>query len=154
MQNNHKKAGEQLMRFLLDEAKKKGLTTHAIADKSGFDQPHVWRMLNAKYLPNLENFLKLAEAVGVRLELHSESPAPDFAAIRNVDTPRFLFAPDQSGKQLYILHTHTPACLIKVVQKTPVQLVVVENYEPISDDLADLIQDAYTFFIENASNKS
>jgi DNA-binding phage protein len=147
MENKFKKSGELLMRFLLEVSKTKGLSTTYIADKSGFDQPHVWRMLNAKYLPNLENFLKLTYAIGVRIELHSDSEAPENVSVRNSDTPRFLFAPDYKADELYILHTHMPACLIKVIQKMPIELQIVENYEQINSDTTDLINDAHDFFI-------
>lgn len=148
-ENKHKRAGELLMRFLNDEAKSKGLTTYEIAERTGFDQSHVWRMLNAKYLPNLENFIKLADAIGIRLELHTESDVTDVSTYRNADTPRFLFAPDAANSELYILHTHAPACLIKVVQKMPVEMQIVETYEPLPDDgITDMLNDAHDFFIQ------
>lgn len=154
-ENKHKRAGELLLRFLNDEAKSKGLSTYAIAEKTGFDQPHVWRMLNAKYLPNLDNFIKLADAIGVRLELHTASDVTDVSTCRNVDTPRFLFAPDAAYSELYILHTHAPACLIKVVQKMPVEMQIVETYEQLPDDgLTEILNDAHDFFIKFNTNKS
>jgi DNA-binding phage protein len=154
-ENKHKRAGELLMRFLNDEAKSKGLSTYEIAERTGFDQSHVCRMLNAKYLPNLENFIKLADAIGIRLELHTASDVTDVSTYRNADTPRFLFAPYADARELYILHTHSPACLIKVVQKMPVEMEIVEAYEPLpADGTTDLINDAHDFFIQYSTDLS
>ena len=111
-------AGRMLLRFLHQEAKSKGITQEQMAAKTGFDSPNVNRMLNYRYSPTLENFLKLADSIGVRLELHSDQDAT-FSPTRNIETPDLLFVPDAANMQLYILHTKPPACLIKIIQTIP-----------------------------------
>lgn len=47
---------------------------------------------------------------------------------------KFLFAPDHENKELYILHREFPACLIQVVQTTPVTFRIVDLYDDIEQD--------------------
>lgn len=65
-------ARQMLCQFLREEAAAKGITNQQIADATGFSQPNVNRMLNAHYAPSLDNFLKLAEAIGVNFYMESK----------------------------------------------------------------------------------
>jgi transcriptional regulator with XRE-family HTH domain len=150
MNDKHREAGKLLLSFIRKIAKEKGMTEKDIALNSGFIQPNVNRMLSGKYMPSLDNFLKLGEAVGVRIELHSPE-VPSAAKIRNLEIPRFMFSPDMQTKQLYIIHTHYPACVIHVIQTIPTSLEVLQNFDNC-DDFEDVIEDALEFYRNNVMN--
>ena len=71
-QSKYLLARQMLCQFLREEAAAKGITNQQIADATGFSQPNVNRMLNAHYAPSLDNFLKLAEAIGVNFYMESK----------------------------------------------------------------------------------
>lgn len=143
-------AGRMLLRFLHGEAKNKGITQEQMAIKTGFDSSNVNRMLNYRYSPTLENFLKLADSIGVRLELHSETDAT-FSPTRNVETPTFLFAPDPDDNELYILHTKQPACIIKVIQTLPAQFIISDLFEELTPETEkEILESAKDFFKNHA----
>lgn len=50
-------------------ASESGITQQAIADKTGWTQTNVSRMLLGKYIPRYDNLLKLADAIGVKIVL-------------------------------------------------------------------------------------
>lgn len=54
-----------LCEYLRKTAIEKGIYQEEIANKTGFTQSNVSRMLSGKYPPSLDNFIKLAEAIGV-----------------------------------------------------------------------------------------
>lgn len=58
-----------LLNKLKEYAKEKGITEQQIADKTGFIQSNVNRLFEGKYLPLLDNFLQLADAIGYHIEL-------------------------------------------------------------------------------------
>lgn len=47
----------------------KGITYQAIADKTGWTQPNVSRILNGKYIPRYDSLLKLAAAIGAKVTI-------------------------------------------------------------------------------------
>lgn len=47
---------------------------------------------------------------------------------------KFLLAVDQENNELFILHREFPACLIQIVQTTPVTFRIVDLYDDIDDD--------------------
>lgn len=47
----------------------KGITQAVIAERTGFRENHISRMLSGRYIPRYDNFLKLCEAVGVKIIL-------------------------------------------------------------------------------------
>ena len=68
MKNNEEKylaARLMLCKYLAQVAREKGITQEMISEKTGFTQPNVSRMLQGKYSPSLDNFMKIAESVGV-----------------------------------------------------------------------------------------
>lgn len=142
--DKYKVAARMLLGFLKQTAKENGITENIISIKSGFIQPNVNRMFSGKYMPTLDNFIRLGEAVGVRVELHGPE-VQTTAKIRNLEVPKFLFSPDFKSKQLYIIHTHFPACLIKVVQTMPASFEILENFDN-SDDFAEVLIEARDFF--------
>lgn len=76
-EEKYKLARQMLCQFLKDEAQTKGLTYQKISDITGFSQPNVSQMLNAKYAPSLDNFLKLADAIGVNFFMESKYSQTD-----------------------------------------------------------------------------
>jgi len=64
-ENKYKQARLTLCLFLKTEAETKGITQQQIADKCGWHQQTVQRMLSGKFSPSLDNFIKLADAIGV-----------------------------------------------------------------------------------------
>lgn len=62
-------ARKMLTEYVKQYAEFKGITQTQIAQATGFTQGNVSRILSAKYSPTLDNFLKIAGAVGVRLEI-------------------------------------------------------------------------------------
>ena len=150
MNDKHREAGKLMLRFLKQIAKDNGLSDEEIAKRSGFIKPNVNRMFSGRYMPTLENFIILGEAVGVRLELHAPEDDVSKTKVRSLDVPKFLFAPDVSQKELFILHTHYPACLIQVVQTIPATFAVIENYDT-TDDFSEVLQDAREFYKNKAA---
>lgn len=134
-----------MLRFLKQIAKENGLSDEEIANRSGFIKPNVNRMFSGRYMPTLDNFIKLGEAIGVRLELHAPEDNVSDVKVRNLDVPKFLFAPDGAREELFIMHTHYPACLIQVVQTIPASFEVVENYDT-TDDYTDVLLEARAFY--------
>jgi hypothetical protein len=67
---------------------------------------------------------------------------------------KFLFAPDHEGKELYILHREFPACLIQVIQSTPVTFRIVDLYDEINQDELlrhPFLEDAKKFWREHGA---
>ncbi len=61
--DKHQAARQMLCRYIQTLAKEKGISQKEIAEKTGFTESNVSRMLAGKYPPTLDNFIKLAEAV-------------------------------------------------------------------------------------------
>jgi transcriptional regulator with XRE-family HTH domain len=53
---------KEARKMLLKHIKKQGFNQQEIADKTGFTQGNVSRMLNSEYSPTLDNFISLCEA--------------------------------------------------------------------------------------------
>lgn len=71
-----KEARQALCLFLKTKAKAKGVTYQELANRTGMSQPNVSQILNAKYAPSLDNFLKLADAIGGNFFMESkDSPS-------------------------------------------------------------------------------
>ncbi len=64
-EEKYKEARRLQCRYLAELAKEKGLTQSQIAEKTGFTQNNVSRMLSGTYSPSLDNFMRLCEAIGV-----------------------------------------------------------------------------------------
>ena len=62
-ENKYLQARLTLCLFLKSEAVAKGITQQQIADKCGWHQQTVQRMLSGKFSPSLDNFIKLADAI-------------------------------------------------------------------------------------------
>lgn len=150
MNDKHREAGKLMLKFLKQIAKENGLTDDEIAQRSGFIKPNVNRMFSGRYMPTLDNFIRLGEAIGVRLELHAPEDDVSNVKVRNLDIPKFLFAPDGNREELFIMHTHYPACLIQVIQTTPATFEIVENYD-LTDDYNEVLEEAIEFYRQTAA---
>lgn len=80
-EEKYQEARKILLRFLSDQAKAKGITHEQIAEKTGFDRSNVGRMLAGKFSPTLDNFMKLAEAVGVYFFLSDKESEEDLVKL-------------------------------------------------------------------------
>lgn len=76
-ENKYKQARLTLCLFLKTEAEAKGITQQQIADKCGWHQQTVQRMLSGKFAPILDNFIKLADAIGVNFFMESKDSTTD-----------------------------------------------------------------------------
>lgn len=66
---------EQWMSLILqlkDTSEKKGITQGQIAEKTGLIQSNVSRFFSLKYKPTLETFTKIAESVGVDIQIQEK----------------------------------------------------------------------------------
>lgn len=63
---------------------------------------------------------------------------------------KFLLCVDHQKNELYILHREFPACLIQVVQETPLRFVVQDLYDDLEDTNSILtmpfVQEAKDYF--------
>ena len=64
-----KKERDRLLAYLREQVITSNLTHQQIADQTGFIQQNISRMLHGKYSPTVDNFIKLANAVGFSVEL-------------------------------------------------------------------------------------
>lgn len=62
-EEKYKTARLMLCRYLHKLAKEKGITQEVIAQRTGFSSNNVNRMLQGRYSPTLDNFIRLAEAI-------------------------------------------------------------------------------------------
>jgi len=56
-------ARKLLLNYIRQQMSDKSITQEMLAEKTGFTQSNISRMLNAKYSPSIDNFLILCEAV-------------------------------------------------------------------------------------------
>jgi transcriptional regulator with XRE-family HTH domain len=56
-------ARKLLLNYIRQQMSEKSITQEMLAEKTGFTQSNISRMLNAKYSPSIDNFLILCEAV-------------------------------------------------------------------------------------------
>lgn len=63
---------------------------------------------------------------------------------------KFLLCIDRKENEMFILHREYPACLIQVVQETPVRFVVQDLYDEMEDpnDILKMpfVQEAKNYF--------
>lgn len=66
-------ARKMLIEFVKQYAEFKGVTQKQIADRTGFTQGNISRILSAKYPPTLDNFLKIAGALHLHLDISTNN---------------------------------------------------------------------------------
>lgn len=79
IENKYIEARNMLLKFVSDTAKEKGITQQEIANRTGWKRTNVNRILTGKYSPSLDNFLRLAESVGVYFFVESKDSDSDHA---------------------------------------------------------------------------
>jgi len=72
-----------LATLIKDVAKAKGITQAQIAERCGLQQPNVASMLSGNRIPTLPVFLKLCNAVGLRVFFESDDANTDLAHLFN-----------------------------------------------------------------------
>lgn len=59
-----------LVSHLSDVATQKGLTIQEIANRCGYARSNVSRIFGHKYVPKLDTYLKIAEAIGIIIDVN------------------------------------------------------------------------------------
>lgn len=77
---NVKAARLMLCRFLACAAMEKGLTQTELAKITGIQRSNISRIMSGKMSVNLDTFLKLAQAIGVKVFLESETNEDNYAS--------------------------------------------------------------------------
>lgn len=62
-------AAHKLVEFLKSQAKEKNITEVEIARRTGLKQQNVNRLFLGKYLPSLDNFLKISDAIDFQIKI-------------------------------------------------------------------------------------
>jgi len=66
-------ARKLLVEYVRKIAEERGVSNAEIARRCGLQRPNVSRILSGRYSPELDTFLKIAGALDLRLELHTDS---------------------------------------------------------------------------------
>jgi DNA-binding phage protein len=64
---------QEMLAFLRDQARQKKISTYEIADKKGFKQSSVHRMMSGKFTPRLDNFIAICDVIGFKIEMKEKS---------------------------------------------------------------------------------
>lgn len=72
----------KLLVLLLKEiAKEKGISQEIIAERSGLLQSNVSRVFSLLYVPRLDTFLKIANAIGINFFLEDKESTTDLSVL-------------------------------------------------------------------------
>lgn len=132
-----KAAREKLGGILAQRRKQMGVTQGQLAEHISKPVATIQGIESGKFIAGIDQILQMCAALEletafVPLEQIRKGTLPDMDG-----KAKFLFAPDAATNQLYILHRQFPACLIQVIQTTPVALRCVDLYDDIEEaDLA------------------
>jgi len=92
-----REAGIKLVGFLKQTAKEKGISDYEIARRTGLIQNNVWRIFNGKYLPSLENFLAICQAIGIRINLEQSEDSESEYSFNESDIPNHYVCTDKAN---------------------------------------------------------
>lgn len=67
----HELARKTLVEHVRQYAKHKGFSQDEIATRAGLHRSNVNRVLSGRYSPEMDTFIKIAEAVGLKLHIKS-----------------------------------------------------------------------------------
>ena len=67
--DKYTESARMLVDFLKAQAKEKRITETEIARRTGLKQQNVNRLFSGKYLPSLDNFLKISDAIDFQIEV-------------------------------------------------------------------------------------
>jgi len=141
---NRKKLIAKIQQIMAQEK----VTQTELAERTGYLQSNLSRILSCKYAPSIDIILDIATALGYDLTFSRK-----FDYTNTKSESKFLMCPDEANKQLYILHRNEPVCLIHVVQTTPISFVVQELYSEMdnTDDILNMpfVQEAKDFFFKH-----
>jgi len=144
----YKSVRKSLLKSLAELAKEKNITQQEIADKTGFARNNVSRMLKGRYPPTLDNFIRLAEAVGYDVAVINKMI--NKKVYDKLIDPKFLISINPKDNQLYILHRQWPSCLIWVKQEIPMRFIVQDLYDDMENpaDILNMpfVEEAKLFF--------
>lgn len=80
---------EAMLYLLREIAQRRKISHQAIADRIGWKQTNVSRLFTAKYSPTLPNFLRLADALGIRVILESDDGSLEAEMQRILEAKKF-----------------------------------------------------------------
>lgn len=86
-----------VMRLLANIAQQKGITQADIAERTGFLQSNISRMMAGKYTPQLNHVLKIADAIGIYLTFEDRDGTSDLAEALREALDHFTPKEDQSN---------------------------------------------------------
>ena len=147
-EEKYKAERRRLLQYVKEYAAKNGLTQEEIAEKTGFTQNNISRMLMGRYSPTLDNLIRLTEVIDHEVVLTKRSD-PQISNDDEIE-PKFMFTVDPVNNEVYILHRHLPACLIHIKQETPVRFIIIDLYDDVENpaNLLNMpfVEEAKAFF--------
>lgn len=143
----------QLGAFLSNRRRQMGRTDEEVGQFVGVTASTIRGVETGRFACDVDLLLKLCAALEIK---------PIFAPLEEIGKgsfstlfkdPDFLFAPDSKSGELYLLHRSHPACLIHIIQTTPVVFRIVDNYSDLdADELAihPFLEKAKQFYKDHA----
>lgn len=125
---------KELGSFLNERRKQMGRTVNELADFLSITPKDVIAIENGSYKLSLELYLKIAQSLECKsilapLEIVNKGTFPV-----NELQESFLPCVNKSTSQLFILHRKYPACLMEVIQSTPMTFRIVDLYDKDIDE--------------------
>lgn len=150
IRRNRKLIGE----FFAERRIDMGHSLEAAAKHIGITANTLSRIEQGKFHWDIDLHLKLCETYEIKpflVPLEMLNP-------QDKKLPTFLLCPDPKTMQLFILHRNYPACLIEVVQTTPVSFKIVDLYDFCTDEeiaqskVYDKVKEFYKAYVEQNQN--
>lgn len=131
MSEKIKAARQQLGGFFKERRLQMGRTTQELADFVGISVNTLNGIESGRFAWDVDLNNRLCAALEIKpffapLELIGGGTLPS-----SDPSGKFLFAPDD--QDLFILHRQFPACLIQILQTTPVTFRIVDLYDKIDE---------------------
>lgn len=120
--------------FLAERRKQMRRTQSELAEYTAMPVSTINGIETGKFIAGIDQILAICQALELkpffsRLEMLGKG------GLANLPKgPDFLICPDGEAGELYILHRKYPACLIHIVQTTPVTFRCVDLYDKISEE--------------------
>lgn len=139
MKNNSKikAAREKLGGILSQRRKQMGITQGQLAEHIGMPIATIQGIENGKFIAGIDQILQVCAALELETTFIPLEQIRKGTLLDMDGKAKFLFAPDADKGELFILHRQFPACLIQVIQTTPVTFRAVDLYDNIEE--ADLL---------------
>jgi len=144
-----KESKEQLGSFFKQRRLQMRLPNEIVASLIGVSAKTLQEIESGEFPAGIDTILRLCAELELKpffapLEELGKGSLPDFDA-----GEKFVLAPDQVNRQLYILHRQFPACLIQIIQTTPVTFRIVDLYDKIDEEelaVHPFLEEAKEFF--------